>query len=151
MFPKMVTFALLAFVIMSLDTFLKAPIQADSPLKPGSFRSKCGVFGFLPAELSDYMKVMTDCTNSYLEVHNDGTVSITDAAKELDIFMKGKACEEGDDCEPGLVMKENGKVFIGKQRVREAYQYGETKTLSPWPFATEPKLKIKGFWMFGGH
>lgn len=148
-----------AIVIFSLDSFLKSPIKAGVPLKPGSWRSKCGILGLVPADLTasitgllpaDLTASITDCTNAFLEVHSDGTVSISGADSELAYLMAGAVCDEGDeDCVSGLILGEDGNVAIGGKKIKSAYKYGEGTSLSPWPFEESPKLKMKGSWMYG--
>lgn len=136
-----------AIVIFSLDSFLKSPIKAGVALKPGSWRSKCGILGLVPADLT---ASITDCTNAFLEVHSDGTVSISGADSELAFLMAGAVCDEGDeDCVSGLILGEDGNVAIGGKKIKSAYKYGDGTSLSPWPFEESPKLKMKGSWMYG--
>jgi len=142
-FPTIATLALLAIIVQTAHNFLSLPIETSVVLKPGTWKSKCGIFGLLPPPVLDLLS-FNQCTNSFLEVHNDGTVSIQNPDKELDILLKGGVCAANDEeCVDGLVLNENGKIYIGGTQVKIAYMYGETKSLSPWPFEENPKLKLK--------
>jgi hypothetical protein len=144
-FPTIVMLALVAIILQAANMVLSAPIQVGTPLKPGTWKSKCGLLGLLPPLPLEQYEFLPQCTNAFLEVHDDGTVSIKDAGKELDVLMKGGVCKEDDDdsCLQGLLLQEDGKVMIGGKQVKTAFLYGETKTLSPWPFEEEPNLKLK--------
>eukprot|EP00526_Cylindrotheca_closterium_P013969 CAMPEP_0113624820 /NCGR_PEP_ID=MMETSP0017_2-20120614/12807_1 /TAXON_ID=2856 /ORGANISM="Cylindrotheca closterium" /LENGTH=344 /DNA_ID=CAMNT_0000534887 /DNA_START=201 /DNA_END=1235 /DNA_ORIENTATION=- /assembly_acc=CAM_ASM_000147 len=141
-FPTIIMLALIAILLQAANSFLSSPIQVGKPLKPGTWKSKCGLLGFVsPSPLGGIIPV---CTNSFLEVHGDGSVSIRDAAKELDVLMKGGVCgEEDEECVNGLVLEEDGKVLIGGTQVKSGFVYGDSTGLSPWPFEEEPKLKLK--------
>jgi hypothetical protein len=143
-FPTIAMLALIAIILKATNMILSAPIQVGTPLKPGTWKSKCGLLGLLPQLPLEQYEFLPQCTNAFLEVHDDGTVSIKDAEKELDVLMKGGVCKDDDDsCLQGLVLQEDGKVMIGGTQVKTAFLYGETKKLSPWPFEEEPNLKLK--------
>jgi len=143
-FPTIIMLALIAILLQAAHSFLSSPIQVGKPLKPGTWKSKCGLLGLLPPSPLDEYNILPQCTNSFLEVHGDGSVSIRDAAKELDVLMKGDVCGEVDeDCVDGLLLEEDGKVSIGGTQVKSGFLYGESVGLSPWPFEEEPKLKLK--------
>lgn len=136
--------ALIAVLMQAAHSFLSSPIQVGKTLKPGTWKSKCGLLGLLPPLPLDEYSLLPECTNSFLEVHGDGSVSIRDAAKELDVLLKGSVCgTEDEDCVDGLVLEEDGKVLIGGTQVKSGFVYGESSGLSPWPFDEEPKLKLK--------
>lgn len=143
-FPTIALMVLVAIILQAGNMFLSAPIKAGTTLKPGTWKSKCGLLGLLPPLPLEKYEFLPQCTNSFLEVHSDGTVSIKDAEKELDVLMTGGVCKEDDEeCSDGLVVDDDGKVLIGGTQVKTAYVYGETKSLNPWPFEEEPKLKLK--------
>jgi hypothetical protein len=141
LFPTIVMLAVFAIIIQSAHSFLSLPIQVGVPLKPGTWKSRCGLVGLLPPPVQEFVSAQDfyKCTNSFLEVHNDGTVTIQDSSKEVDVLLKGKKKE----CADGLVLEENGKLYMCGSQIKTAYLYGETKSLSPWPFAEKPKLKLK--------
>lgn len=143
-FPTIVMLTCIVIILQAANKFLSAPIQVGTPLKPGTWKSKCGLLGLLPPLPLEQYDFLPQCTNAFLEVHDDGTVSIKDAEKELDVLMKGGVCKEDDDsCLQGLVLQQDGKVMIGGKQVKTAYLFGETKALSPWPFEEKPNLKLK--------
>ncbi|CAJ1936183.1 unnamed protein product [Cylindrotheca closterium] len=143
-FPTIIMLALIAILLQAANSFLSSPIQVGKPLKPGTWKSKCGLLGLVPPSPLDKYGIIPECTNSFLEVHGDGSVSIRDAAKELDVLMRGGVCgEEDEDCVDGLVLEEDGKVLIGGTQVKSGFIYGESTGLNPWPFEKEPKLKLK--------
>ncbi|KAL3938287.1 MAG: hypothetical protein SGBAC_006769 [Bacillariaceae sp.] len=141
-FPTIIMLALIAVLLQAANSFLSSPIRVGKTLKPGTWKSKCGLLGLVPSSPLD--KFLPECTNSFLEVHGDGSVSIRDADKELDVLMTGGVCgEEDEDCVDGLVLEEEGKVLIGGMQVKSGFVYGDSTELSPWPFEEEPKLKLK--------
>eukprot|EP00980_Cylindrotheca_fusiformis_P002953 scaffold683_cov124-Cylindrotheca_fusiformis.AAC.22 len=144
-FPTIAMMVLVVSILVGGNMFLSAPIKVGTTLKPGTWKSKCGLLGLLPPLPLEKFEFLPQCTNAFLEVHNDGTVSIKDAEKELDVLMTGEVCGEDDEsCSQGLVLEDDGTVLIGGAQVKTAYVYGEeTKALDPWPFAEEPKLKLK--------
>lgn len=143
-FPTIIMLAIVGVLLQVAHSFLSSPIQVGKPLKPGTWKSKCGLLGLVPPSPLDKYGIIPECTNSFLEVHGDGSVSIRDAAKELDVLMEGGVCgEEDEDCVDGLVLEEDGKVLIGGTQVKSGFVYGDSTGLSPWPFEAEPKLKLK--------
>lgn len=137
-FPFIAVMAILAIILQAIHMYLATPIQVGVPLPPGTKRSKCGLFGYLPSPIS------TSCTNSYLEVNTDGTISVFDADRELDMLIVGSVCSK-DDCIDGLVMQADGSVLVGGKRVKSIIAYGSSTTITPWPFAIAPKLTVKKF------
>jgi len=137
-FPVIAALAVLAIVLQASHNFVTAPIQVGVPLPPGAQRSKCGLVGYLPPRFS------VGCTNSYLEVNHDGTVSVLGEDRELDMLLVGDICSS-EDCMDGLLMEADGSVFIGGKRVKSVLVYGSDTTITPWPFEENPKLKVKQF------
>jgi hypothetical protein len=138
---QMIAFlAFLAIAIQEAHNFISAPIEIGVPLPPGSWRSKCGLMGYLPK-----LEFLPPCTNAFLEVNYDGTVYVYDEEKELDMGMVGDVCND-EDCVEGLVMNEDRTISIGGRIVKSATLYGDVSSLSPWPFKEEPKkMKMKRF------
>lgn len=137
-FPFIVALAVLSVIIQAVHVHLATPIQVGVLLPPGTQRSKCGLFGYLP------VKVSTTCKNSLLEVKEDGTVSILDEDGELNMLLVGGVCSK-PNCVDGLVVETDGSVFVGGKRVKSLLAYGDSTTITPWPFQEAPKLKVKKF------
>ena len=137
-FPFIAALAVLAVIIQAIHVHLATPIQVGVLLPPGTQRSKCGLFGYLPNQVS------TPCRNSILEVKTDGTVSITDENGELNMLLVGGVCSK-PNCIDGLVVEADGSVLVGGKRVKSILAYGDSTTITPWPFEQAPKLKIKKF------
>ena len=78
-----------------------------------------------------------------MEVNDDGSVAVYDGEKELLMEMKGAACAGDLDCVDGLLMLEDGSVTIGGKTVKTVNVYDKTMEMTPWPFAEEPRLKMK--------
>lgn len=138
-FPLIVIFALLAIVVHAAHNFISVPIEIGIPHPPGTWKSKCGLLGYLPK-----VDFLPPCTNSYLEVHADGSVSLYDDDRETEKLMVGNVCSS-EDCVPGLVMNEDRTVSIGGKVVKSAKYYGDDSSLSPWPFKEEPKMKMRRY------
>lgn len=137
-FPFIAALAVLAVITQAIHVHLATPIQVGVLLPPGTQRSKCGILGYLPVQMS------TPCRNSYLEVKADGTVSILNEDGELDMLLVGGVCSK-PNCIDGLVVEPDGSVMVGGTRVKSLHSYGHTATITPWPFEQAPKLKIKKF------
>lgn len=137
-FPIIAALAILAIVLQATHNFITAPIEVGVPLPPGTRRSKCGLVGYLPTQFSP------SCTNSYLEVNGDGTVSVFGEDRELDMLMVGAVCSK-EECLDGILMDADGIVYIGGKRVRSLLAYGADTTITPWPFEETPKLRVKKY------
>ncbi len=138
-FPLIAGLAILAIMLQAIHIYLATPIQVGVPLPPGTKRSKCGLIGHLPPQLS-----FSACTNSFLEVNADGSVSILNTYRELDMLLVGGVCTK-ENCIEGLVMHADRSVFVGGKRVKSLLVYGKDATVTPWPFEEAPRLKVKKF------
>lgn len=132
-FPLVAILALIFIMIQAAHNHVAAPIQVGRPLAPGTWRSKCGLMSFLPS-----------CTNSYLQVNDDGTATIYDANQLLDYSLVGSVCTK-PDCVEGLVLGKDGKISIGGKIVKKIAYFDQASDLTPWPFADKPKAKMKRF------
>jgi hypothetical protein len=141
-FPKIAILALLAIVLQTAHKFISSPIEVGVALPPGTWRSKCGLLGYLPKLDLDFLP--PQCTNSYLEVKDDGTVSVYGEDKGADMRLVGSVCNK-EDCVDGIVMDEKRIVRIGGKRVKSVILYGEDSSLSPWPFQEAPKINVRAF------
>lgn len=140
-FPIVAVLAILAIVLQTAHNFISSPIEAGVPLPPGTWRSKCGLFGYIPDIGGGYLPT---CKNQYFEVNDDGTAVLYDSDQEIDIFLLGGVCKK-EDCIEGLVMGTDGIVRIGGKQVNKALLYEFDMELTPWPFVEKPKMKYQNF------
>ena len=131
-FPFIAVVALIAILFQAAHNYISAPIISGLVVAPGTWRSKCGLLSLLPS-----------CENAYLEVNDDGSVAVYDSDKELAMKLKGAACTGDFDCVDGLLVLEDGSVTIGGKIVKTVNVYDEDMEMTPWPFAEEPRLKMK--------
>lgn len=136
-FPIIAALAILAIILQVSHIYITAPIQVGIPLAPGARRSKCGLVGYLPVKFSP-----PGCTNSYLEVNRDGTVSVLGENRELEMLLVGDVCSK-ENCVGGIFMESDGAVYVGGKRIKTVLVYGGDGVLTPWPFQEAPKLKVK--------
>jgi hypothetical protein len=90
------------------------------------------------------MAFLPSCTNSYLQVNDDGTAAIYDANQQLDFRMVGGVCTK-PDCVEGLVLGEDGKISVGGTVVKKITYFDQASDLTPWPFTENPKASITRF------
>jgi hypothetical protein len=133
-FPLIAILALIAIVLEAAHNYITTPIQVGQPLAPGTWRSKCGLMAFFPS-----------CTNTYLQVNDDGTADIYDENQLLNFRMVGGVCTTKPDCVEGLVLGEDRKISIGGKAVKKITYFDGASDLTPWPFTEEPKASIKRF------
>jgi hypothetical protein len=131
--PWIVTFALFFLLFQIEQKFFIAPIQAGRYIPPGTWRSKCGTLGFVMG-----------CDNAFFEVGQDGIVNVYNSKQELTMQMKGQVCHNASkDCVDGLVYGQDGRITVGGKAIKAATSFSESaSSLSPWPFAEEPKVKV---------
>lgn len=131
---------IIAFVVLVLQTYhniVTTPIQVGIPLGPGTYRYKCGLLSFSPFH---------DCIDAHLEVNDDGTVAVFNNVNELDMLLVGGICTPDEhNCVDGILLEEDGKVYVGGKVVKSIARFDDSTGLSPWPFAEEPKLKSSPF------
>jgi len=133
--PIIPVVALLVIILQTYHNIVTQPVQVGIPLGPGTFRSKCGLLAYSP---------FSDCENSSLEVHDDGTVAVFNEVNELDMMLIGGICTV-DECVDGILLEEDGRVYVGGRIVKSAARFDDESPLSPWPFAITPKLKANPF------
>jgi hypothetical protein len=155
--------------LYTIQTVLTKPIPTDTVLQPGTIKTKCGIVGYIPTIVKDVTKTLLEpfhpnihtsdgllnCRNEILEVRSDGTVTLSDDQGNVVVSFNGDVCYDGKkDCINGLVLQDNLMIKIGTKIVKAGtyhyydnndskYPYNKNIILSPWPFAEEPKLKIK--------
>lgn len=146
-----------------MQSIMVKPASPDLILKPGSYRSKCGLFGYIPMKSTArnifktfpfYESVAPEflaCQDKFLRVNYDGTATLYGSDKQAIMILTGDVCDSQQtsalNCVNGLVMngsdktlKMGGKV-VKQVVVRKSYS---DKKLAPWPFEEEPaKLKYK--------
>jgi KipI family sensor histidine kinase inhibitor len=99
-------------------------------LSPGGWISKCGLASILPS-----------CENAYLQMGDDGVLSLLDSDGELEWKIDGAVCKS-DECTHGLEMKEDSHIAIGGKKIQWVNVKKDADDISPWPFAEEPNLKV---------
>lgn len=127
MFVLIVVFAV---ILQMYHSKITAPIAPGQVLSPGGWVSKCGLASILPT-----------CDNFYLEMDDEGVLSLFSAEGELEWKMEGGVCKS-DGCISGLEMRDDGKLAIGGKVVPWVNVKPGADPISPWPFAEEPKLKV---------
>ena len=133
-FPIIAIFALIAIILQAVHNYITSPIQVGRPLAPGTWKSKCGLLGLFPHH----------CQNAFLQVQEDGVVSLYDAHQNLDFKMEGAVCTK-EDCVDGLLLEEDGHISIGGKQVKKIVYYDDAAKIVPWPFAETPKAKLQRF------
>lgn len=127
----MIVLMVIAAVMLQVyHSKITAPIEPGQVLSPGGWVSRCGLASFLPV-----------CKNSYLQMGDDGVLSLYDANGELEWKMEGGVCKT-DGCISGLEMREDTKLAIGGKVVTWVNVKRGAEPIAPWPFAEQPKIKI---------
>lgn len=121
---------IVAVVLQVYHSKITAPIASGQVLSPGGWVSRCGLASFLPV-----------CENSYLQMGDEGVLSLYDANGDLEWKMEGAVCK-AEGCIDGLEMREDNKLAIGGKVVTWVNVKKEAEPISPWPFAEQPKLKV---------
>mmetsp|Transcript_27382 Transcript_27382/g.64150 ORF Transcript_27382/g.64150 Transcript_27382/m.64150 type:complete len:469 (-) Transcript_27382:304-1710(-) len=140
------------------------PVPAGSYLKPGTYKSSCGLFGYVSLFAPGWKETarsllgvagmappdVLTCEDEFLRVNYDGTVALYDSNRQPFLILKGEVCDDkdsGNDCRNGLFMDATDKMlFMGGKPLKQAVvrKSNQKKKLSPWPFEEEPvKLKYK--------
>ena len=150
-----------ALIIGNLaQSIMVQPISPDFVVKPGSYQSKCGLYGLIPFKptarklfqalpLDENLEPqILSCQDEFLHVAKDGTATIYNAEKQAVLVLEGAVCTPRvPGCVNGLVMKgDNKSLEIGGKPVKQATVLKSYKTqqLSPWPFEEEPtRLRYK--------
>lgn len=127
----MIVFMVIAAVMLQVyHSKITAPIEPGQVLSPGGWVSRCGLASFLPI-----------CENSYLEMGDDGVLSLFNENGELEWKMEGGVCKT-EGCISGLEMREDNKLAIGGKVVPWVNVKQGAEPIAPWPFAEQPKIKI---------
>lgn len=126
----LVLMVIAAIVMQVYHSKITAPIAPGQVLSPGGWVSKCGVASVFPS-----------CENAYLEMGDDGVLSLFDAHGELEWKMQGSVCKS-EDCIEGLEMREDSRLYVGGKYVQWVNVKKDAEPISPWPFAEAPKIKI---------
>ncbi|GKY91135.1 hypothetical protein MPSEU_000086300 [Mayamaea pseudoterrestris] len=124
---------LAAIVLQVYHLYISAPIKPGHIVSPGIHLSKCGVLSILPT-----------CSNEYMTFADEETIVMKDAADKVLWSIRGNTCKKGDKgCIRGMKVGEDGELIIGGKVVDSVRTYTDDVKLSPWPFAEEPKIRIK--------
>lgn len=130
-----VAVVLIALLLQVFHVYVSAPIKPGSTISPGIWLSKCGMLTVLPS-----------CKNAYMHFNREGVVTHYNSKKEKTWQMEGELCDDnGDedgDCVQGMEFTESGKIVIGGKPVGYVTAFVKDVELSPWPFASTPKLKV---------
>ena len=130
----LLTFVVLWLLIpnsISVHWRITSPLSPGDKLPAGQWRSKCGIFSFLPEDF-------TGCNHSILEMSGDGalTLSKTEGGVSSVVWkMEGK-CSDDDDCV--AFIDDNGQITIGGSVGEVTEGQDSDVSLSPWPFTVEP-------------
>ena len=143
------TLACMIFIGLLLQVFhiyISAPINVGSTISPGVWLSKCGLYSLVPSYCPD---------NAYVHFHRNGTVSYYNAEKVLLWTMEGAVCPDVEEtasgtpataCVRGMHVQNDGTIVVGGKPIHHVITYSNNNKkeppLSPWPFVTNPKLKI---------
>ena len=132
--PLLVVCGLVYLILKAGHEHYSSPITVGVPVKPGTWRSKCG-----------FMSIFPGCTNAFMEVNSDGTVNLFDSTPELAMKLKGNSCQGIPGCVDGLLLKKDGTILIGGKVVKSIVSYNKDMKITPWPFPTKPKAHIRHY------
>lgn len=122
---------LFAIVLQVFHLYISAPIRPGHVVSPGIWLTKCGVLSIYPA-----------CDNAYVTYDKNGTVKMFNAAEELVWEIDGGVCKAGDEtCVPGMQVKDDNTLVVGGKTISSVKMFKDA-SLSPWPFAEQPKVRI---------
>jgi hypothetical protein len=140
-----------------LNLIMKQPIPSGAVLKPGTIKSKCGIFGYVTYYGTPSIKQTTtnifefvsvplpnflSCEDEFLVVGRSST-TMYDSKNKISMILTGgsdKICNltmNNDDHSLEMGCKTIKQVLISNKSYRD-------KKLSPWPFEVEPiKLRYR--------
>jgi hypothetical protein len=128
---SVIIIAIIAIILQGAQMYITAPLRPGSVLQPGMWMSKCGLLSFMPI-----------CENAGLEMKEDGVLTLYGSDGSVQWKLQGGKCRAHDtECEPGLVVKDDGNLVIGGKSITSVTIKGDAP-LSPWPFEREPKLRV---------
>jgi len=143
-FPTLfVMLGLLCTLIIAklLQSVMVKPILPGVLLKPGTYKTKCGVFGYVSLVLNpgwketakNFLAVAPEflsCQDEFLRVNYDGTITLYDSNRQVSMILRGNRCSSKNDdddngvgrererdepsspaCVDGLVMTSNDKTL----------------------------------------
>lgn len=125
----------MAYLLNLLHNFSVTPLAPGMVLKPGDWRSRCGLLSVFPES-------RTGCHPNAIEMGFDGVLRMHDG-KDVLWEMIGSVCAEDDEsCVDGLKISEDGTIKIGGRNVQSVAGEGKGSDLAPWPFEVDP-AKVK--------
>ena len=130
--PLIFVLILIAVVLRGIHSHISSPITPGVRMRPGTWRSRCGLLGFLPS-----------CQNAFIQVNDDGTMNLFNDEPSLAMKLKGNACNGRKGCRDGVVLHDNGSVSIGGQLAKTIVSYKKDMDITPWPFTKKPKLHVR--------
>mmetsp|Transcript_4749 Transcript_4749/g.10443 ORF Transcript_4749/g.10443 Transcript_4749/m.10443 type:complete len:528 (+) Transcript_4749:141-1724(+) len=173
-FPTLfVMLGLLCTLIIAklLQSVMVKPILPGVLLKPGTYKTKCGMFGYVSLFAPGWKqtaKIFLDsidknvapeflsCQDEFLRVNYDGTVTLYDSNRQVSMILRGDLCtnnrskndeKSSSACIDGLMMTRNDKTLrMGGKPIKQvaARKSHRNKKLFPWPLEEEPaKLRYK--------
>uniref|UniRef100_A0A6V0AX89 Uncharacterized protein n=1 Tax=Pseudo-nitzschia australis TaxID=44445 RepID=A0A6V0AX89_9STRA len=140
-FGLMLLFALTSIAAMILQSIVVKPVSPGALLKPGTYKTKCGVFGYVSLVLNpgwketakNFLAVAPEflsCQDEFLRVNYDGTITLYDSNRQVSMILRGNRCSSKNDdddngvgrererdepsspaCVDGLVMTSNDKTL----------------------------------------
>jgi hypothetical protein len=122
-----------ALILQVFHTYVSAPIKPGSVTAPGTWLTKCGLLTLWPS-----------CENAYVHLDRSGVLTYYNTEKEIRWTVQGGSCAtSADGCVPGLQVLDDGNIVIGGQPAKYVIAYGGVDpSLTPWPFAEAPKLRV---------
>lgn len=122
---------MIAVILQGVQMRITAPLRPGSAMEPGMWMSKCGLLSALPV-----------CENSGLEMGEDSVLTLHGSDGSVQWKIQGGKCRASNkECEPGLLVKEDGNLVIGGRSITSVTIKGDAP-LTPWPFEREPKLRV---------
>jgi len=78
-----------------------------------------------------------------MHFNREGVVTHYNAKKEKTWQMEGDVCDsDDDDCVKGMEFTDSGKIIIGGKTLSYVTSFTKEAELAPWPFVSNPKLKV---------
>jgi hypothetical protein len=131
-FGKIVLWMGVVAVLAALHVYMSTPLTRGQVVPPGAWLSYCGLLPFDP-----------ECENAYLNVNFEGKVIAYNSNRDVAWEMQGDVCAaQAGSCVRGLELRDNGLIFVGGKRIRSIRVPDKSVSITPWPFAEKPHLKI---------
>jgi len=110
-------------ILVMFNGQITTPLGVGSTLKPGAWRSRCGLSAAFP---------LSSCKPAYVEMTTDSVLQVVED-DEVTFSLIGSPCDELDDsCEDGAVFGGEGLITIGGVAAKVGKK--TDIPLVPWPF-----------------